>query len=272
MPAEAAIRVEGLTKTFYLRRNLPELVRPWRSRRTVEALKEVSLQVAPGELVSLLGPNGAGKTTLLKILAHLIEPSTGTIQIDGAERGRRQAQVGYVIADERSFFFRLSGRDNLLFFAALNGLPKKQAEERIFALSGWLGLKELLDRKFSELSQGQKQRFSIARGLLPDPPILLFDESTRALDPGRAAKLRRVIKEVLVARQRKAVIFATHQLDEAAELSDRAILMKDGAIDCQGNYRDIHSRVQEVFEKEAWQEDRALQELLNSCPSGEKRL
>ncbi len=260
-----ALAVRGLEKSFAARRNLRELLRPFGPRRRTVALAGVSLSVRPGELVALLGPNGAGKTTLMKIVAGLVTADAGEVEVDGLdlrrEQDRARARVGYVLTEERSFFWRLDVAANLRFFAALAGLSAVEAEQRIRSLAALLGLDEHLGREFSALSAGQRQRVAIARGLLVDPPVVLFDEATRALDPGRAERLRRLVREVLVARGRKAVLFATHDLGEAEALSDRVILMAQGRIAAEGPYREVEPAVRELFREEARAEDAALARL-----------
>lgn len=258
--------VRDLHKQFRLKKRGLQIFMPWRPRSTIEALRGVSLEVRAGELVALLGPNGAGKTTLLKILAALVSPDAGAIFIDGIDATHRpewlRSQVGYVLTEERSFYWRLTVQDNLRFFAALEGLHGRAATRRIETLAVYLALDTLLTREFSDLSSGQKQRVAIARGLLSDPPIVLFDEATRSLDPGRAAQVQRVVRKVLVEDGQKAVIFATHELDEARALADRAIAMRHGTIFAEGPYQDIAGEVDRLFREEAETEDREVFRLL----------
>lgn len=269
----AAIEVRGLKKTFHPRRRFRELVAFWRRRVPVQALDGVDLSIQPGELVSLLGPNGAGKTTLLKILATLVLPSSGEARIDGVDvvqsPDEARRRFGYVLADERSFYWRITCRENLIFFAALQGLHQGAAEERIETLGRLVGLSEQLDRDFMDLSSGQKQRMAIARGLIADPPVLLFDEATRSLDPGRAEHVRRVIREVLVDRGRKAVLFATHDLHEARAISDRIVLMAKGRIVCEGGYDDVEREVFELFRDEVKDEEAELARLFPDLAGGD---
>ena len=257
----APIQIEGLVKTFRGRPTRSDWLR-WRRPAPIAALRGVDLAVARGELVALLGPNGAGKTTLLKVLATLVRPSGGRAWVDGIDVAARphatRARVGYVLAEERSFFWRISVRENLRFFGALQGIYGRARVQRIEALAALVGLTEVLDRRFSDLSLGQRQRVAIARGLLADPPVVLFDEATRSLDPGRAARLRRVVRQVLVEDQNKAVLFATHDLDEARALADRIVLMVDGRIAAEGPYETLSERIAETFEAEARAEDEAL--------------
>ena len=260
----AAIRVEGLTKTYRGRATRADWLR-WRRPRPVEALASVDFDMPAGELVAVLGPNGAGKTTMLKVLATLVRPSAGRAWIDGvdvvAHPRAARARVGYVLAEERSFYWRISVRENLRFFGALQGLHGRARLHRIDALAALVGLTEVLDRRFSDLSLGQRQRVAIARGLLADPPVVLFDEATRSLDPGRAARLRRVIRQVLVEGAQKAVLFATHDLEEARALADRVVLMVNGRIAAEGRFEAIEDQVKAAFEAEAKEEDEALYRL-----------
>ncbi len=269
-----AIEVVGLEKRFKKRRSGRQLLTPWRRPAPTVALAGVNLRVEPGELVTLIGPNGAGKTTLLKILGTLITPTAGTASVLGVDVVRAPAEarrrIGYVLADERSFFWRLSTRENLRFFAALEGLRGRASVERIRALAGLVGLTEELDRDFQDLSTGQRQRLAIARGLLADPPVLLFDEATRSLDPGRAARLRRIIREILVDREKKAVLFATHDLGEATALADRVILMAGGRVDAEGSMEALSPRIAALFAAEARAEDIEYERLFpppGSAPS-----
>ncbi len=263
--AVSAIHLRGLEKRFKRRRRGKELLMPWRKPAPIEALRGVDLEVAPGELVALIGPNGAGKTTLLKIVATLVLPDAGTCEVAGVDVARdphrARAQLGYVLTDERSFFWRLSVHENLLFFANLQGMFGKVAAQRIEILAAMLGLQDLQKRDFADLSLGQKQRVAIARGLLADPPVVLFDEATRSLDPGRAERVRRVVREVLVERGKKAVLFATHDLAEARALADRVVLMAEGKIVQDGPYEAIEPKILELFRQESRAEDEALYRL-----------
>lgn len=260
------VQIRNLHKTFHPRRRLPELLRPWRPRPVVPALQGVDLEVDRGELVVLVGPNGAGKTTLLEVLADLVAPDAGEVWVDGLALGRAGAglrgRVGYVLTEERSFFLRLTVRQNLQFFAALEGMAPASAGAGIEAAAARLGLLELLDRRVAELSRGQKQRVGIARGLLADPPLLLFDEATRALDPGRTERFLRLVREVLVGREGKTVLFATHRLEEAERLADRAVLMREGRIAAEGRWPAVRAAAEAAFAAEADAEDAALARLL----------
>ncbi len=270
--AAPPVEVRGLKKTFRVKKSARELLTPWKPRRTVAALQGVDLVVRRGELVALLGPNGAGKTTLLKVLASLVQPDEGTAKIQGVDvvkaSDRVRTLMGYVLAEERSFFWRLSCWDNLRFFGALQGLYGKALEARLHELGTLLGLTEHFQREFMVLSRGQKQRVAIARGMIVDPPVLLFDEATRSLDPGQAERVRRVIRELLVERGKKTVVFATHDLDEARELADRVVLLAKGRIVCEGRYEDLEGQLLEKFREEADDGGDAFERLLGAGTVG----
>ena len=198
------------------------------------ALRDVSLTVRRGELFGLLGPNGAGKTTLLKTLVTLTLPDSGSIRIDGidptlhaeAARGR----IGLCTSEDRSFYFRLTARQNLQFFGALVGLRGALLARRIEEVIRQVDLNADLDRRFSSYSSGMRQRLSVARALLADPDILFFDEPTRAVDPIHAESLRRFIREELVGARHKTVVLATNLLEEAWSVCDRIAILNKGAI------------------------------------------
>lgn len=268
-----AVRIRGLTKDYPRRRGLAGWLRPWRPAPTIPALVGVDLDVRRGELVALLGPNGAGKTTLLKILAGLVSATGGEVRVGDVDVARRpelgRARVGYVLTEERSFFWRLTVQDNLRFFAALEGWFGAEATARSRHVAGLFALEHLLDRRFSDLSAGQRQRVALARGLLADPEVVVFDEATRALDPGRAAQVRRLVRTLLVERQQRAVIFATHDLEEARALSDRVVLLSGGEVARDAPYAEVEAEVQRVFAAEAAAEESALDAILKAPAEAE---
>jgi ABC-2 type transport system ATP-binding protein len=199
-----------------------------------EVLHGINLTVGRGELLGVLGPNGAGKTTLLKALATLLLPDRGQIVIDGADvtsdaLGAKR-KIGFCISEERSFYFRLTARANLEFFAALYGLRGATMRRRVESVADEMDLGKMLDRRFAELSSGMRQRMTIARALLGDPTVVLLDEPTRAVDPVHAEEIRRLIRQQLVERLGKTVILATNQLDEAWRLCNRIAVINDGVI------------------------------------------
>ena len=239
----AAIEGQGLVKSFAKKRAIGELLRhPLAKAERVHALRGVDLQVRRGEILGLLGPNGAGKTTLIKILSCLVLPDAGKALIGGIDtldENRVKPQIGLVNSDERSFYWRLSGRENLRFFARLYDVPGRRVEARVAELLRRVDLSEAADRPFSGYSSGMKQRMAIARALLHDPPILLMDEPTRSLDPASALALRTFIRDELQRRDGKTVLLATHNLREAEVLADHVVILVDGRVRQVGTVQEV---------------------------------
>ena len=249
-----AIQTVELSKYFYPKLSLRQMVlqRRWpvlhgsnSTADRITAVDRVSLDVQKGELLGLLGPNGAGKTTLVKILCTLILPDSGTATVNGfdlADEEHVKASIGWIAGDERSFYWRLTGRQNLEFFASLNGLARTKAGPRIESLSKLLDLSEFLDRRFDQYSSGMKQRLGIARGLLNKSEILFLDEPTRSLDPTSAAGLRATLFD-LTSREGYTVVLVTHHLREAEELCDRVAIMHHGRISVVSDIAGLRKRV-----------------------------
>jgi len=259
----AAISVQGLSKTFKPKRALSKMLQFWKKSEHIHALTDVTFEVKPGELVTLVGPNGAGKSTLLKSISTIIRPNSGHISvmgIDALEHPRQvREQIGYILADERSFYWRLSCRENLKFFGALQGLFGEACDVRISELSAMFGLSRQLDKEFMNLSTGQRQRLAVARGLLADPAVVLFDEATRSLDPGRADRLRWLVRELLVNQRGKSVVFASHDMDEVRSMSDRCALMVGGKLQCFDRFEKIEDEIRVSFEEESQLENEEFQ-------------
>jgi ABC-2 type transport system ATP-binding protein len=240
----AAVQVEHLGKVYVKKRGLREMVlRPLSRAERSAALDGVSFEVGTGEIFGLLGPNGAGKTTLLKILAGLILPTTGTARVSGfdvaVDDRTVKRLIGFVTSDERSFYWRLTGRENLHFFARLYGLGPAAARRRAADLLDSLDLGDLGDRQFMNYSSGMKQRLAIARALLHDPPVLCLDEPTRSLDPIAAKHLRRFVSERLNRECGKSILLATHNLQEAEEMCARLAILDRGRVVRQGSAAEI---------------------------------
>jgi ABC-2 type transport system ATP-binding protein len=200
------------------------------------ALDDVDQKVAGGEIVVLVGANGAGKSTLLRIVATTMLPDSGGGTVAGLpllEADRRiRARLGVVLGDERAWYWRLSGRMNLEFFAALDGLEPEAARGRAIELLDLAGLTAVADKPFSAYSTGMRLRLSLARALIARPAILLLDEPTRSVD----LQGRRAFHELLLRLghdRRAAILLATHDLDEAVELGDRIVVLADGRVVAQ---------------------------------------
>jgi ABC-2 type transport system ATP-binding protein len=238
-----AIEGVGLRKSFVKRRRLSRiLVRPFERAERVEAVRGVDLAIRRGEIFGLLGPNGAGKTTLLKILSCLVLPDEGRALLDGIDTVHENAvkrRIGLVHTDERSFYWRLSGQDNMRFFARLYDVPGPRIEGRIVELLERVDMLEAADRPFADYSSGMKQRMAIARALLHDPPILLMDEPTRSLDPASALQLRRFVLHELKRRDGKTILVASHNLHEIESMADRVAILVKGKIRHVGTVGEI---------------------------------
>ncbi len=201
-------------------------------KRTV-AVDHVNISVREGSVFGLLGSNGAGKTTLIKMLATLVIPSEGTAIVGGYDIVKNDRKVreciGLIKGGERGFYYRLSGRQNLLFFASLYQIPLSEAKIRVKRLLDFVGLQEHADKKVKEYSSGMKAKLAIARALLADPPILLMDEPSKGLDPGAAKKLRKFIVDEL-KKKGKTILLTTHNLHEAEAVCDEVAIMDKGKI------------------------------------------
>ncbi len=239
-----AVLAENLTKVYVKRRSLREMaLYPFRRAERVTALQDISLETREGEIYGLLGPNGAGKTTFLKILAGLVLPSAGRAVVGGVDVARDdravKRSIGFVTSDERSFYWRLTGRENLDFFARLYGLRSAEAHSNSAGLLKVMDMESIADRSFMSYSTGMKQRLAIARALLHDPPILCLDEPTRSLDPIAAKHLRRFVVDRLNRERGKTVLLATHNLQEAEEMCGRIVVLDRGRVLRQGSVTGI---------------------------------
>lgn len=233
------VEIRGLEKRYPRSTDLLHFLRHPFGRAEVTALRGIDLRLEPGELYGLVGPNGAGKTSLLKILAGLVLPSAGSVRIDGQDVLARPAllreRVGLVVADERSFFWRLGLRQNLEFFASLQKLRGRELRRRVGECLEMVGLADQAERSFRELSTGMRQRLSIARGLLVEPPILLLDEPTRSLDPLAARGVRELLRELCARDPRRIAVFSSHQLGEVQELCTRVLVLRAGRLVAERN-------------------------------------
>lgn len=244
-----AISIENLSKTYppsfpRLKKFLHLNIKP-----PVEALKNVSFEIGDGEIFGLIGKNGAGKTTLTKIIATLVQPTSGNVSVKGIDSVENEvkvrALVGFATAEERSFYWRLSAERNLMFFARLYGMNDKFARARIAEIFAQLNLSDLAKRRFAELSTGNKQRLAVARALLPSPPVLLLDEPTRSLDPLAADRMR----ELILSLEGVSVLLTSHNLTEIEVLCRRVAVISNGeirAVDTPGNLRRAHRQTQTV--------------------------
>jgi ABC-2 type transport system ATP-binding protein len=238
----AVIEAHDLHRTY--RTSTGVLRRKWMN---VEAVRGVSFEIEQGQLFGLLGPNGAGKTTTIKMLITLLIPTKGTARVLGYDvvKDAREVRkrIGYVFGGERGVYERLSGLDNLRYFAELYGVPPKEIRPRIDHLLDLVGLKGREHERAEGYSRGMKQRLHIARGLLHDPPVVFLDEPTIGLDPVGARELRATIASLVEAG--KTILLTTHYMFEADALCDRIAVIDKGEIVAEGTPADLKRGVAE---------------------------
>ncbi|MBX6350783.1 MAG: ABC transporter ATP-binding protein [Clostridia bacterium] len=229
--ASAAIVVHHLRKDFPRRAQGPF----WRRRGPTSpfpAVRDVTFEVRPGEIFGLLGPNGAGKSTTIRVIATLLLPTGGRAYVAGYDVVRHPASVrrrlGAVLTGDRSLYWKLTGRENLRYFAALYDVAPARTAGRVESLLGEFGLAEKADELVERYSTGMKQRLAIARSLLADPPVLVLDEPTVGLDPQSALGVRSLIRRI--AAEGRTVLITTHYMEEADELCDRVGIIDGGRI------------------------------------------
>lgn len=229
-----ALEIRGVSKWFFPR---APLLTPWKRGPRIRALHRVDLQVDSSGIFALLGPNGAGKTTLLKILSTLVLPDEGEVRVQGFSpsthaRQARQA-LSFAMGEERSFYWRLTARQNLTFFATLYELSRDQAARKIDELAEILGLQSSLDRPYEELSTGTRHQLGLGRSFLNESPILLADEPTRSLDPLSKRELWDVLRR-LSRQWSKTILFTTHDLHEATQVADTVGILHQGRLRALG--------------------------------------
>ncbi len=242
-----AIQTHRLSKAFSSAQGWRSLL-PGSQAAQHLAVDQVSIQVKSGELFGLIGPNGAGKTTLVKLLSTLIIPTSGTALVNGHDLNNDTAvkqSIGLVTSDERSFYWRLTGRHNLEFFAALSGLPSKVVQERIVQVSEQVGLQEFIDSRFQTYSTGMRQRLSLARALLVQPRLLFLDEPTKGLDWSATQQLYSLV-HTLTSQHGITILLTTHSLNDVERLCDRVAIMHHGRVQGCGTVDELRSQLNMV--------------------------
>lgn len=237
----AALLLEEVTRRFPARRRDPT--------GEVLALDGVSLTVAPGTMFGLLGPNGAGKTTLLRLVSTLLAPSAGRIAVLGFDTVRQphavRQRIGVVLGGERSVYWRLTGRENLLYAGALHDLPAVVAEQRADELLQMVDLGERADDLVERYSTGMRARLALARAMVHDPPLLLLDEPGAGLDPQATGALRGLLSRLTRDRTRTVVI-ATHNMVEVERLCDVVGVLDRGRLVALGSPDALKERCAEA--------------------------
>ena len=225
------------TSKAYPERSLKHLLffgRP----QSVKALYNVSLELSSGQVTALLGPNGAGKTTLINIICGLTHADTGSVSVAGipvpARTLEAQKKVGYVNTNDRSFFWRLTGRQNMEFFASLQGLTHRISRARTQEMLDRFGLSAQADQMFYTYSAGMKKRLGLGRAFMHDPEVILMDEATNGLDAQATEDLLDLVRNEIRSAG-KSVLWSTHRAEEVEKICDRVIVLGDGQIRFDGS-------------------------------------
>ncbi|HET9578645.1 MAG TPA: ABC transporter ATP-binding protein [Usitatibacter sp.] len=239
-PRPVLLEVSDLAKTYCSRGYLSAL--RLRAPTQVQALRGVSFSLQAGQVAALLGPNGAGKTTLINILCDLTRADRGNVSMAGVDvlRNGREARrhLGYASTNDRSFIWRLTGRQNLEFYAALHGCPPREAARRATQMLERFNLAAHGNRLFHTYSAGMKKRLGLARAFLHDPDVLLLDEPTTGLDALSTEEFIEMVRQE-IGRSGKAVLWATHRADEIERLCNRVLVLIGGRLHFDGSSDDF---------------------------------
>ncbi len=252
-----AIEIKNLKKVYPIVKGYRELLFHPLRRKGTTALRGIDLDVESGQCFCLMGPNGAGKTTLIKILSTLVLPDEGKVLVKGHdleyEMDEVKKHIGFALSEERSFYWRLTGLQNLDFFAALNNIPLSERRDKIQEVLNFVGLEKAAEQRFNTYSTGMRQMMAVARALLTDPDILFVDEPTRSLDPIAAQNIRKFLGKEMVENHGKTVFWATHDLSEAEEFAHIIAIIVEGQIRVKGSVCELTEQgrysLTEVYEK-----------------------
>ena len=221
------ISVENLKRTYKTKEGVLNV-----KKKEVKALKGISFDIYKGEIFGLLGPNGAGETTTIKILTTLLAPTSGKAKVLGydsfGEEKMIRPKINFIFGGERSLYWRLSGEDNLKYFADLYKIERKKQPELLEKIMNELELSSFKKRKVETYSKGMKQKLQIARCMLNDPDVIFLDEPSIGLDPIAARALKKMIKDF--SNKGKTVVLTTHYMQEAEELCDRIAIINKGEL------------------------------------------
>jgi ABC-2 type transport system ATP-binding protein len=224
---DVMIKIDSLTKSF----------------GRIKALNDLNLEIGRGELLGIIGSNGAGKTTTIRIICCILKPDSGDVLVDGhsiqTDPIKIKSMIGY-LPEEPNLYERFKARELLRYFAELYGVPKGEIESRIEELLELVGMSDRADDKINTFSKGLRQRVGIARALIHDPPIIIFDEPTMGLDPATANTIRGFIRKL---KGKKTIILCTHYMDEAESLCDRVAIVNKGQIIDIGTPEYLESKV-----------------------------
>lgn len=224
------LSLRSVGKHFAPRRSLLEIAH-LRAPAGLEVLAGASLEVEAGEVVCLMGQNGSGKTTLLRLSAGVLLPDSGRVSVLGGNPAAStsvRSRIGFLSSSERSFYWRLSARRNLLFWGSLQGLHGRRLRRAVADAASLTGCGDVLDRRFEDISTGMRQRVGLARAILHTPRLLLLDEPTRSMDGPAAASFVSTVRDL--AEGGAAVLMSTHSPAEAGRLGDRTVRLEEGGL------------------------------------------
>ena len=240
------LRVENLTKKF----------------KKVTAVDNVSFEVNPGEIIGLLGENGAGKTTTLRMLATMLKPTSGNAMIDGYNiidnPNKIRERIGILFGGDVALYDRLTGRENMIYFAKLNGMSDLEADQAVNKITSELEMSDYIDRPVGKYSRGMKQKVSLARSIIHQPDVMLFDEPSTGLDVLSSKLIHDFILKC--KKDNKAIVFSSHNMYETEKLCDRIIIIHKGKIVASGTIEQL---------KKDYQKD-SLEDLFIECIGGMK--
>jgi sodium transport system ATP-binding protein len=239
------INVEHLTKTFKVSRQQRREMGPGFTGPTIDAVSDVSFTCRPGRVFTLLGPNGAGKTTALRMIATMLRPTGGSITVAGFDVVKEPVQVrkrmGFLTGNT-GLYDRLTPDEIVRYYAELHDMDAQAYKKRRDELYTLLGIHEFAGRRIGKLSSGMKQKVSIARTIIHDPEVVVFDEPTAALDVVTSRSIIQLIKSC--RQQGKTVIFSTHRMGEVSLLSDDLAIIHKGRLIFNGSYADFQNQMQ----------------------------
>ena len=243
---QAVISVRDVTMRFPITKRYREWVlAPLKARESFTALRHTTLEIQSGNRVAVMGPNGAGKTTLLKLIGGLLFPTEGEVIVNGfstlSHNASARKSVGFVFNEERSFFWRLTGLQNLEFFGALDNLSGAHLRDRIHDLIRLVGLENAANKVVSGYSSGMKQRLALARVLIAEPDVLILDEPTRALDPLACDEMVELLLADIHRNSNKTLLIATHRPEEAMTLCNKVMIIDGGHLKGFDSLTDVAS-------------------------------
>lgn len=240
------IEVIGLSKEFKSTKI--------KGAKTIRAVDNISFKVQKGEIVGLLGENGAGKTTTLRMIATMLKPTGGTAVVNGydivKDQKKVRGEIGILFGGEVGLYDRLTARENIKYFSELNGMSYKETIDSIDYLVDMLDMKDYIDRRVGKFSRGMKQKVAIARSIVHNPSVMLFDEPTAGLDVTAARIVQDFIRKC--KEDNKAIVFSSHSMSEVERICDRVIIIHKGRIIEEGTIEELKTKynnenVEEIF-------------------------